>query len=145
MNMLVLSLLAMGSPATGSPDSSSVDELRAMVTDLQKQVDTLKSQTDENWLTQQRADQIKGLVQDVLADADTRASLLQGGAMAGCQSRLAMLARELTARGQPVQGENQQECREHDKRRETLDRQHVRALSPDAGLASPLTFGNEYL
>ncbi|MHC4108213.1 MAG: porin, partial [Planctomycetota bacterium] len=32
----------------------------------------------QDWLTKQRAAEIRGLVQDVLADADTRASLLQG-------------------------------------------------------------------
>ena len=61
----------------------SVAELRTLVKQLQNQVDELKAQNDDNWLTQQRAEEIKGLVQDVLADADTRATLLQSGATAG--------------------------------------------------------------
>jgi len=65
------------------PNNDSVAELRALVTDLQKQVDTLKAQNNDNWLTEQRSSEIRGLVQDVLADADTRASLLQSGTMAG--------------------------------------------------------------
>lgn len=63
--------------------SSEVDQLRSMVKDLQGQVDDLKSQNDDQWLTQKRSDEIRGLVHDVLADADTRASLLQSGVVAG--------------------------------------------------------------
>jgi hypothetical protein len=55
----------------------------ASVDDLQRQVDELKAAADDRWLTHQRADEIRGLVHDVLADADTRASLLQSGVTAG--------------------------------------------------------------
>lgn len=65
------------------PSTDETAQLRAVVADLQNQVDALKAQSNENWLTQQRAAEIRGLVQDVLADADTRASLLQSGAVAG--------------------------------------------------------------
>jgi len=67
------------SPAGGD----EVTQLRGLVSDLQRQVDELRAQNDDNWLTEARADEVRGLVQDVLADADTRASLLQSGAMAG--------------------------------------------------------------
>lgn len=63
--------------------NSEVEELRSIVRDLQGQVDALKAQNDDQWLTQKRADEIRGLVHDVLADADTRASLLQSGVVAG--------------------------------------------------------------
>jgi hypothetical protein len=43
----------------------------------------LESKNDDNWLTEQRAEEIRGLVHDVLADADTRSSLLQSGMTAG--------------------------------------------------------------
>ncbi len=82
-----------GSVATAAPPDStnaesaaagdSVAELKNMVKDLKSQVDDLKAQNNQDWLTERRADEIKGLVQDVLADADTRASLLESGAMAG--------------------------------------------------------------
>lgn len=64
-------------------DDAGVKELRDLVNDLQSQVDQLKAQNDTNWLTERRAQEIRGLVQDVLADADTRASLLESGAVAG--------------------------------------------------------------
>jgi len=54
------------------------------IADLQKEVAELRQAVHgDSWMTEQRTAQIKGLVQDVLADADTRASLLQGGPMAG--------------------------------------------------------------
>ena len=70
-------------PLPGTDVSSEVDQLRSMVKDLQNQVDTLRAENDEQWLTEARSNEIRGLVQDVLADADTRASLLQTGARAG--------------------------------------------------------------
>ena len=56
------------------------------ITSLEAEVSALRSALtvqNQNWLTEERANEIKGLVQDVLADADTRASLLQNGATAG--------------------------------------------------------------
>ena len=50
----------------GVSDSARIAELEAKVARL------TASQSD-SWLTEQRADEIRGLVQDVLADADTRA------------------------------------------------------------------------
>ena len=83
----LLALAGLASTAFGADDAASsgeVTELRAMVKDLQKQVDELKAEDEgDSWLTQGRAAEIKNLVQDVLADADTRASLLQSGALAG--------------------------------------------------------------
>lgn len=60
----------------GVSDSARIAELEAKVARL------TASQSD-SWLTEQRADEIRGLVQDVLADADTRASLLAQGITAG--------------------------------------------------------------
>lgn len=89
MHRFALSLLAISSVATTAAgdqtliEDANVAELRALVADLQEQVQMLKAQGSANWLTQQRAAEIRSLVQDVLADADTRANLLQGGMTAG--------------------------------------------------------------
>jgi len=89
MNTHAVAMLALASTvgtamaADNPAGDTEVAELRALVSDLKSQVDTLKAQTDDNWLTEARATEIRGLVQDVLADADTRASLLQSGAVAG--------------------------------------------------------------
>ncbi|MAE64894.1 MAG: hypothetical protein CMJ18_11550 [Phycisphaeraceae bacterium] len=43
----------------------------------------LKASQDGDWLDQRRAEEVKTLIRDVLADAETRASLMEGGATAG--------------------------------------------------------------
>ena len=55
----------------------------AMIAALRSEVSALKAQTGENWLDEQRSEEVRALVQDVLSDADTRASLLQSGMSAG--------------------------------------------------------------
>lgn len=69
--------------AAPPPTSDEVSELRALVTDLRQQVEQLKTQSNDHWLTEQRAGEIRNLIQDVLADADTRTSLADGGITAG--------------------------------------------------------------
>lgn len=51
--------------------------------DMEAEIARLRALVGENWMTEQRADQIRELVSDMLADADTRASLLENGALAG--------------------------------------------------------------
>lgn len=104
-NKVRLTVFALGtfvSVATGNPPTS--DELARQVEKLdskleaqqatletqQKQIaeqaaeiEHLRKHAPVDWLTQERAEEIKGLIADVLADADTRASLLQSGATAG--------------------------------------------------------------
>jgi len=68
-------------------ESGTTDQdLQARIADLEAQVAQLKSKDGDQWLTEQRAKEIRGIVQDVLQDADTRASLLQGGMAAGHDS-----------------------------------------------------------
>ncbi len=60
------------------------------ITDMQAQIDSLRSELSQvqvdqgdNWLNERRAEEVKGLIMEVLSDADTRASLLNDGAIAG--------------------------------------------------------------
>jgi hypothetical protein len=63
---------------------AQVAELSEQVSRLQHEIQQLKaSARGEEWLTEERAEEIRGLVSDVLADADTRASLLANGVTAG--------------------------------------------------------------
>jgi hypothetical protein len=78
-----LALCAPAGAQQADPRDQKIDALQQVVADLQKQVDQLKAANDDQWLTQQRADEVRGLVREVLADADTRASLLQSGVAAG--------------------------------------------------------------
>ena len=75
-------LATAGDPAQVT-ESDRVAELSAQVDALHAQVEAMSARDGEEWLTEQRAEEIRGLVQDVLADADTRASLLQSGMTAG--------------------------------------------------------------
>ena len=50
---------------------------------MQDEIDELRTQVGDDWLTQQRAQEIRNLVSEVLTDADTRANLLQDGMTAG--------------------------------------------------------------
>ncbi len=68
-------ILTGGSFADTTPEATT-DHLRVRVAELEATVAELKGNQGDNWLTEQRADEIRGLVQDVLADADTRESFL---------------------------------------------------------------------
>jgi hypothetical protein len=59
------------------------DENRAM----RSEIDELRAATRDDWMTEQRAAEIRAIVGDVLADADTRASLLGDGLLAGWHRR----------------------------------------------------------
>jgi len=47
-----------------------------MINALRAEVHALRNGQDDSWLTEQRSEEIRSLVHDVLADADTRASML---------------------------------------------------------------------
>lgn len=81
------------SPADGGADESvqrelenmrkQLEEMQARNADLENKVDELGAQVNQDWMTEARAEEIRQVVYDVLADADTRASLLDDGMVAG--------------------------------------------------------------
>ena len=60
-----------------------IDSLERRNQALETQVTELKALEGEKWLSQERADQIRGIVADVLADSEQRASLRQDAMTAG--------------------------------------------------------------
>jgi hypothetical protein len=66
--------------AAGSTFADGAQDYEARIAELEAQVARL---TGDGWMTGERTAQIRDLVEDVLADADTRASLLQSGMTAG--------------------------------------------------------------
>ena len=91
---LLVATLVLGG-ATVSASSSEVDadhandalsqiaELKKVVANQSREIAAMKQEDGESWLTEQRAGEIRGIVQDVLADADSRTSFQDSGAMAG--------------------------------------------------------------
>lgn len=76
-----LTLTGVGSAATAIDGRN--DDLAQRLAAAEAKIAAMEASQNKDWLTEQRATEIKGLVQDVLADADTRASLLQAGMTSG--------------------------------------------------------------
>ncbi|HMN97711.1 MAG TPA: porin [Phycisphaerales bacterium] len=74
-----LALTGVGLAESRDAGSEALAEIAKLRTELAE----LKSKQGDSWLTEQRASEIRALVQDVLADADTRASLQSSGMTAG--------------------------------------------------------------
>jgi hypothetical protein len=72
--------LAIGGAAFGAEQNN---EFAAEIANLKAQIAEMKASQGDAWLTEQRATEIRGIVTDVLADADTRSSLQGSGAGAG--------------------------------------------------------------
>lgn len=58
-------------------------ELQRQVDELRQRIEVLGVDTERHWLAQRREAEVRGLVHDVLADADSRANLLADGLAAG--------------------------------------------------------------
>ena len=59
-----------------------LDEVQSNTNDMREELDELKAE-DLDWLTKERADEIRVLVQEILADADSRNSLVGDGLLGG--------------------------------------------------------------
>lgn len=70
-------------PAAYASATLSDEQLRAELDTLRARVAELESNESDNWLNERRAEEVKGLIREVLADAQTRASLLETSVMAG--------------------------------------------------------------
>lgn len=74
---------ATATSAALASESDGNNDLQRQIAELRAEVAKLRGQDNEHWLTQQRADEVRSIVHEVLADADTRASLLGSGMTAG--------------------------------------------------------------
>ena len=77
-----IALTLTGSALANNAEANDQD-LRERIAQMEKELAQLQSQNGNEWMTEQRATEIRSIVQDVLQDADTRASLLQGGMESG--------------------------------------------------------------
>lgn len=60
-----------------------LDAVQKDTSEMRETLDELKAETEEDWLTKERSHQIRALVQDVLADADSRSALAGDGLLGG--------------------------------------------------------------
>ena len=87
-------LTAGGALAATPGNAGEVEALRAEVAAMKARLAEFESKQSVNWLDERKAEQVKSLVREVLADADTRSSLLQDGATAGHNGKNFFLASE---------------------------------------------------
>ena len=85
-------VLALASFASAEAPTTGDADVRAEMAAMKARIAELESRQNVNWLDERKAEQVKGLVREVLADADNRASLLQDGATAGHQGSNFFLA-----------------------------------------------------
>jgi hypothetical protein len=87
----LLAITALAADAVGQAQSApSTSDLQAQLEALRARVEAqdveiaqMRQSQGDQWLTERRAEEIRGLVQDVLADSDMRANLLENGIGAG--------------------------------------------------------------
>ena len=68
--------------------------MQSELTALKARLAELEAKQSDTWLNERRAEEVKGLVREVLSDADTRASLLASGQVAGHDGKRFFLASE---------------------------------------------------
>ncbi|MEC8733893.1 MAG: hypothetical protein VXX86_02875, partial [Planctomycetota bacterium] len=81
-----ITLAFTGIAGASDNDNASIDALRAELNELRAQNNSLVARVDAQdaeWLNEERASEIRGIVQDVLADSQSRTSLQDSGMMAG--------------------------------------------------------------
>lgn len=83
LSAMFLVLVTVLAPMAKAEDSVTMEQLRKQLDALSQEVRVLRSNQGENWLNEKRTQEVKALVKEVLADADTRASLLENSLTAG--------------------------------------------------------------
>jgi len=82
-HVAVFGALAAAAVTTTVTEASNDLTLQQEIDAMRAEIAALRAASGDQWLTEQRAGEIRSLVQDVLADADSRASLQGSGMTAG--------------------------------------------------------------
>ena len=88
-----LALVVAVMTGTASAANDSFDA-QAEINALRAEVQQLRAQGNESWLNERRTEEVRTLIREVLSDADTRASLAEGGMTAGHNGKKFFLASE---------------------------------------------------
>ena len=76
---LLIGFAALGEPIHAESDS----DLSVRLERAEARLVELEAKQNDSWMTERRTEEFKTLIAEVLADADTRASMLQGQSLAG--------------------------------------------------------------
>ena len=63
--------------------ATQLQQMQSELDALRSQLNDVRTTQNETWLNERRTEEVKSLVREVLADADLRASMVEGGATAG--------------------------------------------------------------
>jgi hypothetical protein len=83
MTMMAMAGVIAGPTTLAVADDAQVQKLQEQVDRLSSELAEMKQTEGEQWLNETRSAEVRALVSDVLADADTRANLMQSGMTAG--------------------------------------------------------------
>ncbi len=70
-------------PAYGADDAARLQTMQHELDDLRQEILQLSAESEANWLTGRRAEEVRALIHEVLTDADMRASFAGDGMNAG--------------------------------------------------------------
>ena len=80
---VILSLGATAMLALASVATAEEDNFQSEIDTLKSRISEMEETQQQSWLNERRAEEVKNLVREVLADAETRSSLLESGMYAG--------------------------------------------------------------
>ncbi len=80
---LIVMMTVAATAFVAQAEQLSNEQMMAELKSLRAEVAQMKTEQGDDWMNERRAEEVKTLIRDVLADADTRASLLDSGLTAG--------------------------------------------------------------
>lgn len=84
---LLASALLAAVPGVASAETSELEQMRAEMAQMRAEMAQLKTESQGDWMNDARRAEIEGMIADVFADANNRATLLQEGALAGIDEK----------------------------------------------------------
>ena len=86
--------MLLGATSVVQADTTQGSDVQAELSAMRSRIAQLEGQQNQSWLNERRAEEVKSLVREVLSDADTRASLADGGNTAHIDSTGIMISSE---------------------------------------------------
>ena len=84
---LLAGALLAGVPGVANAETTELEQMRAEMAQMRAEMAQLKADQQGDWMSDARRAEIEGMIADVFADANSRATLLQEGALAGIDEK----------------------------------------------------------